>query len=71
LWGTPHGADITALAAAHGLATHECVTVAELREALTVCGPVVIRVATNRDENVTAHDLLNRAVATVLDELAS
>jgi 2-succinyl-5-enolpyruvyl-6-hydroxy-3-cyclohexene-1-carboxylate synthase len=71
LWGTPHGADITALAAAHGLATRECVTVAELKGALAVRGPVVIRVPTNRDENVTAHDVLNRAVATVLDELAS
>lgn len=71
LWGTPHGVNLTALATAHGLTTRECSTVAALEDALGGEGPVVIRVATTRDDNVMVHDLLNRAVATALDEIVS
>lgn len=70
LWGTPHGVDLLALAAAHGMTTCSCASVGELEAALAVPGPVVIRVATTRDENVVVHDRLNRAVADALGEPA-
>jgi 2-succinyl-5-enolpyruvyl-6-hydroxy-3-cyclohexene-1-carboxylate synthase len=66
LWGTPHGVDLLALAAAHGVSTRMCATVGELEAALAIRGPVVVRVATTRDENVVVHDRLNRAVADAL-----
>lgn len=71
LWGTPHGVDVLALAAAHGVTTRNCTTVGELEAALAVRGPVVIRVATARDDNVVVHDRLNRAVADALGTLTS
>ena len=69
LWGTPHGVDLQALAAAHGVATRNCTTVGELEAALAIRGPIVIRVATTRDGNVDVHDRLNRAVAVALEAL--
>ncbi len=65
LFGTPHHTDIEALAAAHGVAARTVSTLDELAAAVRTPGPSVIRVATDRAENVRHHDLLNAAVAAV------
>jgi len=64
LFGTPHGADLVALAGAHGLETSEPRNPAELTAALrSGQGPRIVRVATDRAANVAVHDALNAAVA--------
>ena len=65
LFGTPHGTDIEALAAAHGVPARTVETLGELGGALQQAGPSVIRVVTDRAENVRHHDLINAAVAAV------
>jgi 2-succinyl-5-enolpyruvyl-6-hydroxy-3-cyclohexene-1-carboxylate synthase len=71
LYGTPHGVDLAALAAAHGIAT---VTV----DRRVDLGPAVVRAAarggvqlivvpTDRRANVVVHDELHAAVAAALD----
>lgn len=71
LFGTPHGVDLGALAAAHGVEFHETVP-AGLRAVLDdfVAGPrpLVVRVPTDRDENVAAHRELNAAIAAAAEE---
>jgi 2-succinyl-5-enolpyruvyl-6-hydroxy-3-cyclohexene-1-carboxylate synthase len=64
LFGTPHASDIEALAAAHH------VPVVELADALEPKGVRLVRVRTDRQANVAAHDQLHRAVAVALDRLA-
>jgi len=59
LFGTPHGADIVALAVAHGLPARSVKTLDDLREALSEPGPRVTRVETDRRRNVTVHQRLN------------
>ena len=54
LFGTPHGVDVAALAAVHG--------VPEVAEVGDGAGVRMVRVRTNRAENVKVHDELNRAV---------
>ena len=66
LFGTPHGTDIEALARAHGVPARTVVTADELRAALAEPGPSVIRVATDRADNVREHARLNTAVASAL-----
>lgn len=66
LFGTPHGTDLVALAAAHGLPASTVSTVEELAAALAEPGPRLVRVPSDRAANVTAHDALHRAVATSL-----
>ena len=70
LFGTPHGTDPGALAAAHGLDVERVETIDELERALT--GPArggvrVLVVRTDRDANVAVHDELNAAVVRALD----
>ena len=70
LFGTPHGTDPGALAAAHGLDVERVETIDELERALT--GPArggvrVLVVRTDRDANVALHDELNAAVVRALD----
>jgi 2-succinyl-5-enolpyruvyl-6-hydroxy-3-cyclohexene-1-carboxylate synthase len=66
LFGTPHGTDLVALAAAHGLPAATVGTVAELRSAVASPGTKLVRVATDRDANVAVHQQLNQAVADAL-----
>jgi 2-succinyl-5-enolpyruvyl-6-hydroxy-3-cyclohexene-1-carboxylate synthase len=66
LFGTPHGTDLVAVAAAHHLDAETVTTADELTQRLTAAGPSVTRVATDRAVNVAVHDTLNRAVAAVL-----
>ena len=67
LFGTPHGSDLVALAEAHGLPGHTVTTVDELTDALVRPGPWVVRVPTDRAENVAVHARLHAAVAAALD----
>jgi 2-succinyl-5-enolpyruvyl-6-hydroxy-3-cyclohexene-1-carboxylate synthase len=66
LFGTPHGTDLLALAAAHGLNGVTVTTAAELGVAVANPAVAVVRVATDRIENVRVHDQLNAAVAQAL-----
>ncbi len=63
LFGTPLGADILALATAHGLATATATTADELVAQLAQPGPWVCRVPSDRAANVRVHQALNDAVA--------
>jgi len=66
LFGTPHGTDLIALAGAHGLAGLTVSTADELRAALADPAIVVVRVVTDRAENVRIHDSLHAAVAAAI-----
>lgn len=66
LFGTPHGTDIEALAAAHGLQAATVATAGELADAVRGPGPSVARVVSDRAENVRVHERLQRAVAATL-----
>jgi 2-succinyl-5-enolpyruvyl-6-hydroxy-3-cyclohexene-1-carboxylate synthase len=59
LFGTPHGTDVCALAAAHGLPAATVCTGAELESWLGRPGPWLVRVPSTRAENVAAHRALN------------
>ena len=63
LFGTPHGTDLLSLAAAHGLPGITVTTADELRAAVADPAVAVVRVVTDRAENVRVHDHLNAAVA--------
>jgi 2-succinyl-5-enolpyruvyl-6-hydroxy-3-cyclohexene-1-carboxylate synthase len=65
-WGTPHGADLSALAAAYGVPATAVASRADLDAVLSDAGKRGVRLAivrTNRSENVTAHERLHEAVA--------
>ena len=66
LFGTPHGSDICALAAAHGLRSGTVATASSLAAALSEPGPSLIRVATDREANVAEHQRWHAAVAAAL-----
>ena len=70
LFGTPHGTDLVALAAAHSIPAATVHTLAELRAALAVAGPQVVRVQSTRDANVAVHQLVNEAVSAAIDLMA-
>jgi len=71
LFGTPHGVDLSLLAAAHGLMTVEPATAADVadavRSSIHAGGPRIVRIRTDRSANVQLHDQLNAAVAAALD----
>ncbi|MDQ3310716.1 MAG: 2-succinyl-5-enolpyruvyl-6-hydroxy-3-cyclohexene-1-carboxylic-acid synthase [Actinomycetota bacterium] len=66
LFGTPHGSDITAVAAAHGLDATTVTTADALVNRIAGCGPSLTRVVTTRAANVAAHAALHDAVAAAL-----
>ena len=66
LFGTPLGTDVTALAAAHGIASVVATTSGELTEQLVRPGPWVCRVPSSRNENVNVHEEIHAAVASAL-----
>ncbi len=70
LFGTPHGVDLGALAAAHGLAVTRPETATEVgpavAEAIGAGGVRAVIVGTNRDANVAVHRELHDAVAAAL-----
>jgi 2-succinyl-5-enolpyruvyl-6-hydroxy-3-cyclohexene-1-carboxylate synthase len=64
LFGTPHGVDVTALAAVHAIPS---LPWERLGDALTAGrGIRLVPVRTERRANVAAHDAINRAVAAAL-----
>ncbi len=68
LFGTPHGASITGLAAAHGLAATELRSRSEFEGWLghPATGVRLGVVLTDRSANVAVHDTLHRVVAHAL-----
>ena len=67
LFGTPHGTDIVALAAAHGMTGSVVTTRDELRRWLARPGPWLVRVPSERAANVQVHVALNAAVTAALE----
>ena len=67
LFGTPHGVDLRALAAAHGLPTIEPATADEVaaavRASLDAGGARLVKVSTDRAANVVLHQEIHAAVA--------
>ena len=66
LFGTPHGVDLAALAAAHALPVAEPTTVAELVAALGEVGTRLVLIRSDRARNVAVHDEIHRFVAEAL-----
>ena len=66
LFGTPHGTDAVALASAHGIPAETVTSVTGLESALGRPGPRLIRVVSDRAENVRVHDRIHAAVAAAL-----
>ena len=71
LFGTPHGVDLSLLAAAHGLMTVEPATATDVADAVRASidagGPRIVRIRTDRTANVQVHADLNQAVAQALE----
>lgn len=66
LFGTPHETDVIALARAHGIDADTAATADELLRRLSLPGPTVTRVVTDRAANVEVHDALNASIAAAL-----
>lgn len=66
LFGTPHGTDIVALAAAHHLGAADARTADQLTAALDNPTITVVRVQSTRSGNVQVHDRWHAAVAAAL-----
>ena len=66
-FGTPHGTDIIEVARAFGLRAYTAETADELVAAFDESDTSVVRVASNRKDNVDAHAELNAAVVAALD----
>jgi 2-succinyl-5-enolpyruvyl-6-hydroxy-3-cyclohexene-1-carboxylate synthase len=70
-WGTPHGADIAAIAGAYGVSVEECTDRTSLDGVLAGVGRSGVRVAvvpSDRAANVVAHDRRHAAVAEAVAE---
>lgn len=66
LFGTPLHTDVVRLAAAHGVAAATITEAAELGRRLQEPGPWLVRVPSDRADNVAVHTRLNAAVARAL-----
>jgi 2-succinyl-5-enolpyruvyl-6-hydroxy-3-cyclohexene-1-carboxylate synthase len=68
LFGTPHGVDPLAVAAVHGLAATEIDDLSDLAPLVSTSGggPRVVRVRTDRADNVAVHRAIHEAVAGAL-----
>jgi 2-succinyl-5-enolpyruvyl-6-hydroxy-3-cyclohexene-1-carboxylate synthase len=62
LFGTPHGTDLVALAAAHGLPATTVTSIDELLQWLVRPGPWLVRVPSDRAANVQVHHAVHAAV---------
>jgi 2-succinyl-5-enolpyruvyl-6-hydroxy-3-cyclohexene-1-carboxylate synthase len=73
LWGTPHGLDLAALAAVHGLAVEVVSTAAEVGPAVTASveagGVRMVLARTDRAANVAVHAELSAAVVEAVERL--
>jgi len=71
LYGTPHGLDLVAVAAAHGVVARAVTDVVDaVTAALSLGGVHVLVVRTDRAANVDVHRRLNEAVATAVSALS-
>jgi 2-succinyl-5-enolpyruvyl-6-hydroxy-3-cyclohexene-1-carboxylate synthase len=70
LFGTPLGADVIALAGAHGIETATVTTCSELVAQIVQPGPWVCRVPSGRAVNVDDHARLHAAVAEAIAPMA-
>jgi 2-succinyl-5-enolpyruvyl-6-hydroxy-3-cyclohexene-1-carboxylate synthase len=71
-WGTPHGVDVGAVAAAYGVGVSSLGCRDELDGLLDAAGTPGVRVGivrSSRAQNVAVHDQLHRAVATAVREV--
>jgi 2-succinyl-5-enolpyruvyl-6-hydroxy-3-cyclohexene-1-carboxylate synthase len=62
LFGTPHGTDFVALAAAHGIPAAQVATTSELVDAVSSPGTKLVLVRSERATNVATHARLHAAV---------
>jgi len=62
LFGTPHGTDLVAMAAAFGLDAASVGSMTELNTRLGTRGPTVTVVATDRDVDVDEHRRLHASI---------
>ncbi|KGA21523.1 hypothetical protein GM51_1755 [freshwater metagenome] len=69
LFGTPHGSDLVRLAEAHQISTFDCRTSSELRDVLARSGTCLIRIGTDRHNEVLVHQEINTKVAFALDHM--
>jgi 2-succinyl-5-enolpyruvyl-6-hydroxy-3-cyclohexene-1-carboxylate synthase len=67
LFGTPHGTDIVEVARALGLRAYTAETLDDLPAAFDEPDTCVVRIASNRVDNVDVHAALNAAVVAALD----
>lgn len=63
VFGTPHDVDIEMLAKSHRIVSETVETLDQLTEAIVQRGPYLIRVVTDRNENVRVHDRINQTVS--------
>ena len=66
VFGTPHNADLVLIAKAHGLVATTVTSLDQLTDALLIRGPQLIRIATDRGENVRVHERINQMVSAAL-----
>ena len=67
LYGTPHGVDFAALAAAHGLTYRKVSSAAELRDVVSRGGTQLVEAAFDRSLNVALHQQCQQLVAAAVD----
>ena len=66
VFGTPHNADLALIATAHGLTAITVTSLDQLSEAMLTRGPQLIRIATNREENVRVHERINQMISAAI-----
>jgi len=66
IFGTPHNVDLEMLAKSHGIHAITVTTLDQLTEAISCTGPYLVRVVTDREENVRVHERINQQVSASL-----
>lgn len=69
IFGTPHNSDLVLIAKAHGLQATTAASLDELTDELMIRGPRLICVATDRSENVRAHERINQMVSVAIQSI--
>ena len=69
IFGTPHKVDITMLAKAHQISAETISDLDAFAEAVNQHGPFLIRVSTDRSENVQVHERINQMVSAALQRI--
>jgi len=71
LFGTPHGTDLVALAAAHGIAARTVISRTDLDRYLASGGVRMAVIPSTRQDNVAQHQSLNAAIAGAVQTASS